>query len=57
MRSFNPKYAEAYYNWGYVYKQQGKKAESLGDFKKLITLTDNPRLIEMAKRQIEELSK
>ena len=53
----NPEDAEAYYNWGFAYKLQGKKAEAIADFEKFITLTDNPQLIEMARHEIEELSK
>ena len=53
----NPQYAMAYYNRGIAYKLQDKKAEALADFEKSITLTDNSWLIEMARQQIEELSK
>lgn len=49
--------AEAYYYRGVSYREQGKKAEALADFQKSITLTDNPHLIEMAREQLEELSK
>ena len=53
----NPQLAEAYNNRGLAYGFQGKKAEAIADFEKFITLTDNPRWIEMANQQIEELSK
>jgi len=53
----NPTLALAYYNRGFTYKLQDKKAEAIVDFEKFITLTDNPQLIEMARQQIEELSK
>ncbi len=53
----NPQYAEAYINRGFAYDMQGKKAEALADFEECITLTDDPQLIEMARQQIEELSK
>ena len=48
---------EAYYNRGYAYKLQGKKAEAIADFETFIRLTHNPQEIEMARQQIEELSK
>lgn len=52
----NPKDAEAYYSRGIVYKLQGRKAEAIADFRKFTTLTKNPKLTQMAKQQIEELS-
>ena len=33
-----------------------REAEALADFRKFISLTNNPQWIEMAKQQIEELS-
>ena len=53
----DPQDAVAYNNRGNAYKLQGKKAEAMADFEKLITLTDNPRWVEIARQQIEELSK
>ena len=53
----DPSLAEAYGNRAWAYKKQGKKAEAIADFEKFITLTDNPQWIEMARQQIEELSK
>jgi len=53
----NPNLAMAYNNRGTAYKLKGKKAEAIADFKKVITLTNNPQWIEMARQQIEELSK
>ena len=50
-------YVEAYNNRAWSYKLQGKKTEALADFRKFISLTNNPQWIEMAKQQIEELSK
>jgi len=52
-----PDAADAYFNRGLNYKAQGEKAEALTDFQKLITLTDNPEWVAMAKEEIEELSK
>ena len=49
--------AEAYYNRGLAYTEQGKKAEAIDDFEKFISLTDNLQWIEIAKQQIEELSR
>ena len=53
----DPQDAVAYNNRGNAYKLQGKKAEAMADFEKVITLTDNPRWVEIAKQQIKELSK
>jgi len=53
----NSNLAVAYYKRGYVYKQQGKKAEVIANFEKFITLTARPHWIEMARQQIQELSK
>ena len=55
----DPELAEAYCIRGFAYAEQGRKAEAIADFEKFISLneTDNPQWIEMAKQQIEELSK
>ena len=53
----DPNLTEAYINRGFAFKLQGKKAEAIIDFEKSMTLTSNPQLIEMARQQIEELSK
>jgi len=53
----NPKDAIAYNSRSNAYKLQGKKAEAIADFEKFITLTDNPQWVEIARQQIEELSK
>ena len=53
----DPNLAMAYGNRALAYKQQGKKAEAIADFEKFITLTDNPQWIEMARQEIEELSR
>jgi tetratricopeptide (TPR) repeat protein len=52
-----PGCADAYYNRGLAYKEQDKKAEAIADFEKFITLIDNPQWIEMARQQIEKISK
>lgn len=52
----DPNSTEAYGNRGNAYKLQGMKAEALADFEKVITLTDNPQWIQMARQQIGELS-
>ncbi|MFC2060313.1 tetratricopeptide repeat protein [Chloroflexota bacterium] len=53
----DPNRTKAYYNRGLTYALLGKKAEAIADFEKFITLTNNPRSIEMARHQIEELSR
>jgi len=53
----DPQHAEAYYNRGLTYSYLGKKSVAIADFEKFITLSDNPQWIEMARQQIEELSK
>ena len=53
----DPQWPHAYKNRAGAYKEQGKKAEAIADLKKFITLTDNPQWIQMARQQIEELSK
>ena len=53
----DPNYAKAYKNRGLAYKAMGKITEAIADFEKVIALTEDPELIEMARQQIEELSK
>ena len=56
----DPEFTDPYCNRGFAYKLQGRKAEAIADFEKFISLTDSPdswACIEMAKEQIEELSK
>jgi len=53
----SPQLATAYYTRGLISKEQGRKAEAIADFEKFISLTDSPQWIEMARQQIEELSK
>ncbi len=52
----DPKYAVAYGNRAIAYKLQGNKAKAIADFEKFITLASNPRLVQIAKQQVEELS-
>ena len=52
----DPKYAVAYGNRALAYKLEGNKAKAIADFEKFITLASNPRLIQIAKQQVEELS-
>ena len=52
----DPKYAVAYGNRAIAYKLQGNKAKAISDFEKFITLTSDPRLIQIAKQQVEELA-
>jgi hypothetical protein len=40
-----------------AYRGLGKKTQALNDFEKLITLTNSPQLIEIAKKQIGDLSR
>ncbi len=50
---------EGYYGRGFVYKEQGKIVEAIADFEKVTrwTNTENPQMKEIAKQQIEELSR
>ncbi len=52
----NPNDAVSYLNRGIAYKLQSNKAKATADFEKTITLSSNPRLIEMARQQLKELS-
>ncbi|MFQ5996345.1 MAG: tetratricopeptide repeat protein [Dehalococcoidales bacterium] len=52
----DPEYAVAYGNRAFAYKRQGNKAKAIADFEKFITLTSDPRLIQIAKQQIKELA-
>ena len=52
----DPKYAVAYGNRAIAYKLQGNKAKAISDFEKFITLTSDPRLVQIAKQQVEELA-
>jgi len=52
----DPKYAVAYGNRAIAYKLQGNKIKAIADFESFITLTSDPRLIQIAKQQVEELS-
>jgi len=39
-----------------AYKLQGNKIRAIADFEKFIALTPDPRLIQIAKQQVEELA-
>ena len=52
----DPKYAVAYGNRAIAYKLQGNKAKAIADFEKFITLTSDPRLVQIAKQQVKELA-
>ncbi|MDP6043616.1 MAG: tetratricopeptide repeat protein [Dehalococcoidales bacterium] len=52
----DPKYAVAYGNRAMAYKLQGNKIRAIADFEKFIALTPDPRLIQIAKQQVEELA-
>ena len=47
----------AYLNRGMAYRSLGKKTEALNDFEKCVTFTNSYQLIEIAKKQIGELSR
>ena len=52
----DPKYTAAYGNRAIAYKLQGNKTKAIADFEKFITLTSDPRLIQIAKQQTKELA-
>jgi tetratricopeptide (TPR) repeat protein len=57
-----PTFDAPYYRRAIAYAEQGKKAEAIADFEKFIPLSEEgpwnrPEWIEMAKQQIEELSR
>lgn len=52
----DPKYAVAYGNRAIAYKLQGNKTKAISDFEKFIGLASDPRMIQVAKQQIKELS-
>jgi tetratricopeptide (TPR) repeat protein len=52
----NPKYTVAYGNRAIVYKMQGNRTKAISDFEKFISLSSDPRMIQVAKQQIKELS-
>jgi anaerobic magnesium-protoporphyrin IX monomethyl ester cyclase len=43
-----------YFSRGLILGMRGMKAEAMSDFRKCVTLSDNPELIKMAKRLAEE---
>jgi len=52
----DPKYAVAYGNRAIAYKLQGNKTKAISNFEKFIALASDPRMIQVAKQQIKELS-
>ena len=50
-----PRFPEAYYGRGCVYRLQGRQAEAIADFEMVITLAVASELADMARQQIEEL--
>ena len=52
----DPKYTVAYGNRAIAYKLQGNKTKAISDFERFIALASDPRLIQVAKQQIKELS-
>ncbi len=52
----DPKYTVAYGNRAIAYKLQGNKTKAISNFEKFIALASDPRMIQVAKQQIKELS-
>ena len=53
--SSDPNYAQAYSNRGSLHLVQGNTSSALFDFERVIQLSDDPHLIEMAQSRIDEL--
>ncbi len=51
-QSANP--GSHYFSRGFAYQMRGKKIAAVADFKKCIKFSNNPELVKMAKRLIEE---
>ena len=51
------KYTLAYFNRGALLMTQGRKAEAIQDFKKVVELAKSPELTRMAQSRLEELEK
>jgi tetratricopeptide (TPR) repeat protein len=49
-------YALAYFNRGAIYMQQGKTADAITDFEKVIEIGNNPDLTRMAQARIDALN-
>ncbi len=52
----DPKFTVAYGNRAMAHKLRGDKTKAISDFEKFIALSSDPRLIQIAKQQIKELS-
>ncbi len=50
------KYTVAYGNLAIAYKLQGNKTKAISNFERFIALASDPRMIQVAKQQIKELS-
>jgi tetratricopeptide (TPR) repeat protein len=53
----DPKDPVARLNLGVAHKMQGNKAEAIANFEKVLNLSDNPQVLEMAKQEIKDLSR
>lgn len=51
----DPTLVTIYYNRGFTYIAQGKKAEAIADFEKVITVTTQPELVRKLRKLIEVL--
>ena len=51
----DPNYATAYVNRAFAYKEQGKKAEAIADFEKVLDLSTDPDLVDSANQALSEL--
>ncbi len=49
-------YAMAYFNRGAIFMQQGKTADAIIDFQKVIEIGDNPDLVRMAQARINAIN-
>lgn len=54
---FDPSDPVACLNLGVAHRLQGNSAEAIANFEKVISLSDNPQVVEMARQEIEGLSK
>jgi len=53
----DPGLANAYYNRALTYKMKGRTTDAIADLEMVLTITTDPQITEMARQQIEELSK
>jgi tetratricopeptide (TPR) repeat protein len=45
----------AYFERGDIYKRRGKKSEAIADFEKVVSLSNKPETVEVAKRYLKQL--